>query len=178
MKTLYIIGKYITFPGAYLRGFWEQIACRLLGIPVENAKYLRNDEACGHIEHGLAPTHSKAYFVSTLPGFMNMITGWPLFLMGFLNLRYLGITPYDSVPLFVLYVLSLYVGVSLLCCQFPLREDIMFYYEKAYVDKEAGIIARIFAFIPTIVTRIGAFLEAYSVPVIFWIIVLAVLFII
>ena len=35
MTKLYIIGKILTFPGAYIKGFWEQLTCRILGLPVE-----------------------------------------------------------------------------------------------------------------------------------------------
>ena len=125
MTKLYIIGKILTFPGAYIKGFWEQLTCRILGLPVEVPGYLRIDEACGHVEHAFAKKGFASYLMATGPGFMNFITGVPLFIAGFLNLRYMGITPYDSVPLFILYVLMLYVGVSLLCNVFPLTEDIL-----------------------------------------------------
>ena len=50
MTALYIASKILTFPGAYIRGFWEQLTCRILGLPVEIPGYLRIDEACGR--HG------------------------------------------------------------------------------------------------------------------------------
>lgn len=169
MRMLYIIGKFITFPGAYLRAFWEQLTCRLLKLPVEEKKYLSADETCGHVEHSLAKKGFASYLMATGPGFMNMITGWPLFFMGYINLKVMGITPYDSIPLFILYILSTYVGISLLCCQFPMVEDILNFWETAYKEKKINIFGRIFAFIPALVTRIGAKLEEYSIPVIFWI---------
>lgn len=178
MRMLYIIGKFITAPGSFLRAFWEHITCRILKLPVEEGKYLSADELCGHVDHPLAKKGFAAYLMATGPGFMTMITGWPLFLMGYVNLVIMGITPYDSIPLFIFYVLALYVGVSLLCCQFPLVEDIMNFRELAYTEKKVNPVGRIFAFIPAVVTQIGAVLEKYSVPAIFWIIVLAVSFII
>ena len=61
MRIVYIIGKYLTLPGAFLRAFWEQLTCLLLGIPVENTGYLRADEMCGHIEHILPKKPAAAY---------------------------------------------------------------------------------------------------------------------
>lgn len=29
MTKLYIIGKILTFPGAYIKGFWEQLTCQI-----------------------------------------------------------------------------------------------------------------------------------------------------
>ena len=61
MRTLYIITRILTFPGAYLRGFWEQLTCRILGLPVEVPGYLRIDEACSHVEHSLAKKGFASY---------------------------------------------------------------------------------------------------------------------
>ena len=178
MTKLYIIGKMLTFPGAYIRGFWEQLTCRILGLPVEVPGYLRIDEACGHVEHALAKKGFAAYLMATGPGFMNFMAGVPLFLAGFLNLRYMGITPYDSVPLFILYALMLYVGVSLLCNIFPLTEDILNFWYIAYEEKRMNIVGRVLFAIPSLITRAGAFLEKYSITVLLWIIWLVVMFVI
>ena len=157
MTKLYIIGKILTFPGAYIKGFWEQLTCRILGLPVEVPGYLRIDEACGHVEHAFAKKGFASYLMATGPGFMNFITG---------------------VPLFILYVLMLYVGVSLLCNVFPLTEDILNFWYIAYEEKNMNIVGRIIFAIPAIITRAGAFLEKYSITVILWIAWLVVMFII
>ena len=130
------------------------------------------------MEHAFAKKGFASYLMATGPGFMNFITGVPLFIAGFLNLRYMGITPYDSVPLFILYVLMLYVGVSLLCNVFPLTEDILNFWYIAYEEKNMNIVGRIIFAIPAIITRAGAFLEKYSITVILWIAWLVVMFII
>ena len=36
MTGLYILIKYLTFPGALVRGMWEQIVCRMCKVPVED----------------------------------------------------------------------------------------------------------------------------------------------
>ena len=177
MKILYIISKFLTFPGAYIRCFWEHLICKCIGLPVEPTGYLRADEACGHVEHSLAKKPFGAYVLATLPGFINFNMGMSFFLLGYLNLKFMGITPYDSVPLFILYIVSLYLGVSMLCCVFPLYEDILNYWGMAYgkskvkfkgIGRFFQIIFRIFAFIPTVITMIGALFEKWCINFILW----------
>lgn len=170
MTALYIASKILTFPGAYLRGFWEQLTCRILGLPVEVPGYLRIDEACGHVEHGLAQKGFSAYLMATGPGFMNLMTGFPIFLAGFVNLVYMGIRFSDSPALFITYVFMTYVGVSLLCNVFPLVEDAMNLYDIAYSQKKMNVVGRFLAFIPSVITYAGAYLEKYGITVILWIV--------
>mgnify|MGYP003425148020 CR=1 FL=1 len=177
MTVLYIASKILTFPGAYLRGFWEQLTCKILGLPIEVPGYLRIDEACGHVEHGLAKKGFSAYLMATGPGFMNFMSGVFMFLAGYLNLKYMGITATDSVPLFVFYILLTYVGISLLCNIFPLVEDAMNLYDVAFSQKKMNAVGRFFAFIPTVITYAGAYLEKYAVTVIFWIVAMVVSFV-
>ncbi len=177
ITKLYIFSKILTFPGAYIRGFWEQLTCKILGLGVEVPGYLRIDEACGHVEHQLAKKGFAAYLIATGPGFMNLMTGFPIFFAGFLNLRYMGITPKDSVPLFILYLLMLYVGVSLLCNIFPLVEDAMNLNDLLYRQKKGNIIGRILAAIPAFITNIGAYVEKYSISFIAWIVFLILSFV-
>ncbi len=169
MTKLYIALKILTFPGAYIRGFWEQLTCKILGLAVEVPGYLRIDEACGHVEHAMAKKGFASYLIATGPGFMNLMTGFPFFLAGFLNLRYMGMTPADSLPLFIFYILMLYVGISMLCNLFPLVEDAMNLFDIVYTQKKTNIIGRILMFIPSVITYAGAYLEKYCVTVILWI---------
>lgn len=177
MTALYIASKILTFPGAYLRGFWEQLTCKILGLPVEVPGYLRIDEACGHVEHAMAKKGFAAYLMATGSGFMNLMTGVPLFLAGFLNIKYMGITPYDSVGLFVFYVLMMYVGISMLCNLFPLVEDALNLNDLLYRQKKGNVIGRIFAAIPAFITYIGAFLEKYCITLVLWIVFMVVTFV-
>ncbi len=177
ITKLYIFSKILTFPGAYIRGFWEHLTCKILGLAIEVPGYLRIDEACGHVEHQLAKKGFAAYLIATGPGFMNLMTGFPIFLAGFLNLRYMGITPKDSVPLFILYVLMTYVGVSLLCNLFPLVEDAMNLNDLLFRQKKGNIIGRIFAAFPAFITNIGAYVEKYSISFIVWVVFLVLSFV-
>lgn len=169
MTGFYILSKILTFPGAYLRGFWEQLTCKILGLPIEVPGYLRIDEACGHVEHAMAKKGFASYLMATGPGFMNFMTGMPLFWAGFLNLNYMGITYHDSLPLFILYVLMLYAGISMLCNIFPLVEDAMNLFDVVYSQKKTNIIGRILMFIPSVITYAGAYVEKYGITLILWI---------
>lgn len=168
MTKLYIALKILTFPGAYIRGFWEQLTCKILGLAVEVPGYLRIDEACGHVEHAMAKKGFASYLIATGPGFMNFMTGVPFFLAGFLNLKYMGITLADSTGLFVFYILMLYVGISMLCNLFPLVEDAMNLFDVVYGKKKTNIIGRILMFIPSVITYAGAYLEKYCVTPVLW----------
>ena len=163
MRTLYIITRILTFPGAYLRGFWEQLTCRILGLPVEIPGYLRIDEACSHVEHALAKKGFASYLMATGAGFMNFMTGLPTFLAGFMNLRYMGLTPYDNLGYFIFYVIITYVGFSMLCNIFPLVEDAMNLFDVAYKQKKMNIVGRIVLAIPSAITFAGAYLEKYCI---------------
>lgn len=182
MTAFYIATKILTFPGAYLKGFWEHLTCKILGLAVEVPGWLRIDEACGHADHQLAKGGFSSYLMATGPSFMNFNIGIWIFLAGFFNLKYMGITPYDSaenaVGLFVIYVLMTYVGVSMLCNIFPLVEDAMNLNDLLYSQKKGNIVGRILAFIPAKISYLGAYLEKYGITVIIWAVLLVLAFII
>ncbi len=172
MRVLYVIGKYITFPGAFIRAFWEHLTCLLLSLPVEHKGYLRANEMCGHIEHLLPKKAAAAYFAATAPGVMCLIAGLPLTVFGFINLRILGVAPADSVWLFILYILILYTGISIMCClhpQFEVAQNLWDITLAKLSSKEAkSKVGGIFMFLPALCTYIGAILERFSVPVVIW----------
>ncbi len=182
MRILYVIGKYLTFPGAYLRAFWEHMTCLLLIIPVENTGYLRADEMCGHIEHFLPKKSFRAYFSATAPGFVGLITGLPLVALGILNLKFMGVTFADSTVLFVLYIALIYIGASIMCCLHPQFEvaqnlwDITL--DKLRSKNAKSVIVGVVMFLPALFTYIGAVLERFSVPVLIWAAGITVIFVI
>jgi len=184
MTTLYIISKIITFPGAYLKGFWEQLVCGLLTLPVERAGYLHKDESCGHAEHPLAKTAPKAFAMVFIPGFMNFFMGLFITVSGFVNLFVFNAAPsvqgeFVSKLLGTLFfafsIIFLYFGVSLLCNVFPFVEDAINLYELLYKEKRGNIVLRALAFIPTVISYAGAYLEKYAVTVILWIVAIVCL---
>lgn len=186
MKVVYMISKFLTLPGAYIRCFWEQLICRFLKLPVEPTGYIRADEACGHVEHSLAKKSFGAYMLATFPGFMNFNMGLNFFFLGFLNLKFMGITFNDSKVLFIVYIISLYLGISMLCALFPLTDDILNYWDLAYsanklkakgIKRFFQVIGRIIVFPWAVITRFGAFLEKNCIIFILWIAAVVLMFI-
>lgn len=168
MTVLYIISKYLTFPGAFLRAFWEHLTCKLFGIPVEDPAYLRANEMCGHIDHALAKKGFAAYTVAILPGLMNFFTGLPLVLTGIINLAIMGVSASDSLAMFIVYIAMTYVGASLMCSLFPDIETVMNLRDVVFTQKKSNILGRIVAVIPTLIMYAGAYLEKFCVPFILW----------
>lgn len=177
MTVLYLISKILTFPGAYLKSFFEHLVCRLVGIPIESARYMRGDELCGHMEHELADRKAKSICLCFFPGLFTFLLGAPLAAAGWLNICWLGVTPKAldgsaSQPMFWVFLVMLYVGVSLLCNLFPLAEDALWLWQKLYKDKEhpTNIFFRIIFFIPSIIMMAGSFLERCGAQVLAWIV--------
>ena len=65
MNILYVITRFITFPGALVRAMWEHLVCKICGVPVEDNRTFRNNEMCSHIEHELMP-HAQGLLPSAL----------------------------------------------------------------------------------------------------------------
>ncbi len=182
MRIIYVIGKYITFPGAFLRAFWEHLTCLLLGSPVENTGYLRADEMCGHIEHYLPQKTAAAFVQAIAPGIMGMLTGFPIFAFGFANLRFMGCTFNDSAVLFILCIAAIYVGISIMCSLHPSYEVALNLWEivveKIKSKSAKSKIIGVLLLFPSRWAYLGAILEKFSVPVVVWAVFLAVAFLV
>lgn len=166
INFFYILGKMLTLPGAYLKGYWEHLTCRMLKIPVETKGYLHFDETCGHVEQDVAPTVWKKYLAATASGFANAILGFFMVIGGVVGLYYLGVTPSKSLPMFIFYVATSYLGVSMLCNVAPMIETALFLWDGVYGKGSKNVFAKIFLFIPTVITVVWAYLERYSLTVI------------
>ena len=84
MTIVYVITKYITVIGSILKGFWEHLFCRILGVPVSDARYLQATELCGHVEHDFTKTKAVTFFINYLPGMMNRLFGYGMVSRSFL----------------------------------------------------------------------------------------------
>lgn len=155
MVTLYKIVKYITFPGALLKGFLEHLFCRLFGIPVENTEYMQSNELCGHVEHELAG-QKGSFAICGLPHILMLILGFGTALPGAISLLYLG-------TISVLPIILLYVGVSFLANACPLEEDVLNMWENLYgKDSSSKTVSKIFLAIPAAAMYVGAYLEKWG----------------
>lgn len=160
MTGLYILIRCLTFPGAIMKGFWQQVVCRICKVPVEDNRYLRNDEMCGNIEHEFMPKARGAFALCFVPAFMNglmscllLVVPEVIFLMGF-----------GSAPLKILSAVSLWFGLSLYLNSYPLIEDAMNMMNKVY--KHGNILQKIFYAPAAAILYAGAYLERYNITLI------------
>lgn len=168
MSVIYVISKYLTVIGSFLKGFWEQLFCKILNIPVQDARYLQANELCGHVEHDFTKSKIITFLLCYLPGFMNRLFGYGMVIGGYLGLFYLRV-PSNTV-IFWVYLVFLYVGVSLLCNNAPLYEDALNNWSLLYGKGEkTNIVAKFFAFIPSVYMLAAAWMEKYALSVLVWI---------
>jgi len=123
MKTLYLITKILTYPGAFMKGFWEHVTCRILKLQVTDRRYLRPNEFCGHTAHTPAMTPAKAFLLSFLPYAAQRILGWIFVGASAAPLLLFSMRSRAENPLFTLEIVALFLGLSLLCNSFPQWED-------------------------------------------------------
>lgn len=159
MTTLYIITRFLTFPGALLRGFFEQIICRIHKIPVEDNRYLRKDELCSHIEHEFMPKTWGAFAICFIPMLTQLVLGLIISVTAAVNLLYLGAF---SWPLSLIDVVCLWVGISLSVNCFPSIEDAINLFDKLY-HSNANIFKKIILTPGALLCYAGAYLERYSI---------------
>ncbi len=158
MTNLYVIIKALLFPGAHLRCFWEQVICRICKIPVEDNRYLRDDETTSHIEHELVFTAGKAFAVCYIPYFMTSLSA--LFL-SLIPLIVMFVFEVNNVILTVFSVLSWWYAISAYCNRFPLIENAINMKEQIYKN---GSLAQKIIFAPGFaVLYVGAYMERYLI---------------
>lgn len=166
MTALYILTKYLTFPGALIRCVWEQIVCRICKVPVEDNRYLRNDEMISHVEHELMPKAQGAFAVCFVPAFMNFIGAV------FLSLAPIMFTLYarfNDTVLTVVNVIAYWFAFSLMVNSYPLIEDAYNMMEKIY--KYGNILQKILYAPAAVLLFVGAFVEKYCISFILGIVV-------
>lgn len=162
MTALYIIIKYLTFPGVLVHGMWEQIVCRICKVPVEDNRYLRRDEMAGHIEHEFMPKARGAFAICFVPFFFNMLGALILGLIPAIMFVYLQ---FRGIALIALSLVSYWFAISLFVNSFPLVEDAMNMMDKVY--HHGNILQKIFYAPGAVICYAGAYLEKYCMTFIF-----------
>ncbi len=157
MTGLYIFLKYLTAPGALVRGMWEQTVCRASKVVVEDNRYLRRDEMSSHIEHELMPTARSAFAMCFVPFFFNMLGA---FIFGLIPAMMLLWLQFKGAFLVATCAVSYWFAVSLFCNAFPLIEDAMNMVDKVYHN--GNILQKIIYAPGVAITYVGAYLERYS----------------
>ena len=156
-KIILIISKIVTFPGAMLRGFWEQVYCMAHKIPVESNKYLQMNEMCGHIEHEQMPTKGRTFGYCFFAGIMVFIAGLIFFVPAFVNLWYLEI---NNETLKIIYYVFLYLAFSMFTNIFPTIEDALYMWENY---KKRSMVGKILLAPASAIMYIGSYAEGYGI---------------
>ena len=154
MSFIYIFTRYLTFPAVFIRCMWEQIICRLGKIAVEDARYVKDDEMCGHIEHEIIESRISSVTIGIIP-FLSAAAGAVAF----------SVFPYFFRPTSLLGTvftgLSVWFVISFISNCFPSIEDVLNMRERIYKESHLAfriILAPVFG-----VLFIGAYLERYCV---------------
>ena len=162
MTALYIFIKYLTFPGALVRGMWEQIVCRFSKVPVEDNRYLRSDEMISHIDHEFMPKARGAFAICFVPFFFNMLGALFLGIIPAMMLVYLQ---FRGIALIALCAVSYWLAISLFVNAFPLVEDALNMIDKVY--HHGNILQKIIYAPGAVICLGGAYLEKYCLTFLF-----------
>ncbi len=157
MRVLNVIAKILTFPAAFLKGFWEQLLCKMMSVPVENKKIFQWNEMAGHIEHEPLPTNAKSFWFCFVTGFMMFLTGLIFAVPAFVNLFYLDVSSG------VIRFFSIFYMVCALASftnMFPSIEDALMMWEKY---KKMGKGAKIILAPAATIMYVGAYAETWGI---------------
>ena len=154
MGMIYAGTRILTFFGAYLRTFWEHVACRLCKIAVEDIRAFKSGEMCGHVEHEMVKKTSHSFIVCWLPFTMNFFIGCMLLMSGAYKLIYIGAT--DSAFDYA----ALWLGISCLTNCSPSFEDAIAFKDNLY--KGGGFTRKIILTPFFVVFYVMSFLERFG----------------
>ncbi len=156
MTNIYVATRILTFFGALMRTFWEQVACRVCGVPVEDVRAFKVSELCGHVEHELVRRKKHIFLICWLPFVLNFILACCFLLNGSYRVVYAG-----DIKTLTSWVF-LWLGISFASNCVPSFEDVLSF-KDAFFNAETKkyikvIVAPFFAIIYGF-----AILERYSV---------------
>lgn len=155
MTNLYVATRIITFFGAYVRTFWEHVACRMAGVPAEDVRAFKSSEMCGHVDHAILDNLKQSVIMCLFPFTMNFILGSCMLMTGSYSLFYVGNT--GSVQSYVLVC----VGFSLLANCAPSFEDALCF--KDYLYSRKGKVIKVLLSPAFGVVYSMAYIERYSI---------------
>lgn len=132
MTRIYVIVKYLTVVGTFLKAFFEHLTCRVYEVLIEDGRYLAPNEMCGHIEHEFIKKKGVCFGVCFFPFLFNLILGLVFTSAGAMDILYLGVffteSGFPNLPAY----LFLWIGISLLTNLFPSWEDALTMKELIY----------------------------------------------
>lgn len=162
MTAIYVISKYFTVVGTYVKAFFEHVCCRVYEILVEDGRYLPANEMCGHIDHEIIKRRSASFGVCFFPFLFNLLIGMVFISVGAMNVYYIGEFFTKSGFVNIVNFLFLWLGVSFLTNLFPSVEDAITLKGLIY-SKQTNIFVKIIASPVFAVLYIGAFLESKGI---------------
>ena len=131
MINLYVATRVLTAMGAMLRAFWEQLVCRICGIPAEDVRVFKVSELCGHVEHELTENKKQTFFHRTIP-----LIEYCFLLGGAYKIVYVGdlktLTGY----------LFFWLGISFAANCVPSFEDVLSFKDFFY-SKDSNIVLKV-----------------------------------
>lgn len=166
MRVIYLIVQYITVIGTFLQAFFEHLVCRTYEILIEDGRYLRANEMCGHVEHEIIRKRSKIFGVCFFPFLFNLLIGLVLVSVGSVNVYYLGEFFTSSGMVHIANFLFLWVGISCLTNLFPQMEDALTLREEIYGKGKSNLFVRIIAAPIFAVLYAGAYLQKWGLTLI------------
>ena len=155
MRIVYLIVKYITLPGTFLQAFFEHLTCRVYEVLVEDGRYLRANEMCGHIQHELVRKRSTSFGICFFPFLFNLIAGLMLTAVGAVNVLYLGEFFTSGGSVHILNFLFLWVGISCLT-------DALTFKELLYGKGKSNLFVKIIAAPVFAVLYVGSYLQKWG----------------
>lgn len=162
MSILYVIVKYITVVGTFMKAFFEHMTMRIYEVLVEDGRYLRPNEMCGHIEHEIIKKRSVSFGVCFFPFLFNLILGLMFVCVGAMNIYYVGEFFSSTGVVKIVNFLFLWLGISMLTNLFPQVEDAITLKELIY-KKKTNIFVKIIAAPIFAILYCGAYLEKWGV---------------
>ncbi len=163
MKIVYLIVRYLTLPGTFLQAFFEHLTCRVYEVLIEEGRYLRPNEMCGHVEHELVRKRSTSFGICFFPFLFNLLIGLMLTAVGAVNVLYLGEFFTSGGSVHILNFLFLWVGVSALTNLFPQTEDALTLKELIYAKGKSNLFVKIIAAPIFAVLYAGSYLQKWGV---------------
>lgn len=136
MTNFYVTTRVLTFFGTMLRAFWEQVVCRVCGIPVEDVRAFKVSELCGHVEHELVKNKKHIFLVCWLPFTLNFIFACCFLLSGSYRIVYVG--DYKTITSWVF----LWFGISFAANCVPAFEDVLSF-KEAFYDSETKSVVKV-----------------------------------
>ncbi len=158
MTKFYVLTRYLTFPGAFVRCLWEQIVCRVHGVPMEDTRLLRGDELCSHIEHELFPKAGGAFAVGFVPALFNAVLA---FLLAVGPVLGVFVFRMNNPIVLALQILAYWFAFSLYVNSYPSIEDALNMKEKIY--REGNVVQKILFAPGFVCLYIGAYLERWGI---------------